>query len=98
MANYELTVSTGMKALVEEKAKAICKTLGVENEKFNQDMNAYAIRSALVAVGVKIPDDKAREVLHILKKGGNASALRQAITATTKTEVSDKLAEELMKV
>lgn len=102
-----IEVNSKIKALVEEKAQAVCKMLGVKNDKFNQDMNAYAVQAALVAVGVTMPkgkDDaetlnKMKEVLMVLKKGGNASALRQAIDAKpVEDEKSMEIAAELLKL
>lgn len=94
-----ITVSTEVKAIVEKHAKAVCAAIrqqkdekgnllnaGFKDEQFNQDLNAYAVARSLKEIGVKWDDKIAGKVLEVLKKGGNASALRQAITETAKKQ------------
>ena len=95
-----MQVTNEVKALVEAKAVLVCKIAKVANDKFNQELNAYAIKAALVAVGVKFPEDKAAldKAMQVIYKGGNTSALRQAIAAPAKQEnvVMNNLLAELM--
>lgn len=94
-----VNVSTEVKAIVERHAKLICEKAAVKLDSFNQDLNAYAVARSLKEIGVTWEDSKAmnEKVLQVLKKGGNASALRQAISETKKkTEASTEIVDELL--
>ena len=93
-----ISVSTEVSAMVEKAAKLVCTKAGVENDKFNQDLNAFAGLVVLQDLGIEIPVDVKDKVRQALKKLGNASALRQAISGERKTaekssELMDALAE-----
>lgn len=92
-----LNVSTDVKALVERHAKLICEKANVKLDAFNQDLNAYAVARSLKEIGVSWDEKLSTKVLQVLKKGGNASALRQAISETKKkTEASTEIVAELL--
>jgi len=97
-----INVSTEIKALVEAQAKHVCGVLKIKVTDFNQDANAITAARVLKDLGVEFPSDgNGRidpKVMQVLKKMGNASALRQAIDPNTAkkssaaTELSDEAA------
>ncbi|HEY6018462.1 MAG TPA: hypothetical protein VIY48_00745 [Candidatus Paceibacterota bacterium] len=71
-----MTVSSQIRELCHQQAKAACKALGIEPDKFNQD--ACALSCLMTLQKVKTNEEKA-QVCYI---HANASALRQALTST----------------
>lgn len=98
MSKSTITVSTEVKAMVENEAKAVCNTSKVALDDFNQDLNAITAYRCLLKSGATMPGEPDK-FLQILKKMGNASALRQAITAVEekKTAVANAIAADLLK-
>lgn len=68
---------------MHNEAQAVCKELGITNDKFNQDANAATTLRALAKV--KTVEEK----LQVAYLGGNASALRQAISTTKTTKAAE---------
>lgn len=81
-----LNVSTEIKAIVEKNAKLVCDKTQTKHDAFNQDLNAYAIARSLKEIGIDWAEEFNGKVLEVLKKGGNASALRQAISGVNKKQ------------
>jgi hypothetical protein len=108
-----IKVSTEVKALFEAEAKALCNTLKVEYDSFNQELNAITTFRCIRAADKKWPvlttgtkDEVAasqlahtNKVLEILHKGGNSSANRQAISdvAAKKTAAATSIVADLLK-
>jgi hypothetical protein len=96
MKNAAIEVSTEVKALVEKCAKEVCTLVEAKNEQFNQDLNAFTGMKVLKELGVEIPEELKPKVRQALKKLGNSSALRQAITGKKETtSAGESLAAEL---
>lgn len=97
MKNAAINVSTEVKAAVEAAAKKVCTLASAKPTEFNQDLNAFTGIVVLKELGVSIPDDKKAQVLQALKKLGNSSALRQAISESKKAGATagEELAAEL---
>lgn len=97
MKNAAINVSTEVKAKVEAAAKLVCTKAQAKLTEFNQDLNAFTGIVVLKELGVTIPDDKKALVLQALKKLGNSSALRQAISEkkTGTADAGEELAAEL---
>jgi hypothetical protein len=93
MKNAIIEVSTEVKALVESCAKEICDKVEAKHEQFNQDLNAWTGFLVLKRLGVEVPEEIRPKVRQALKKLGNSSALRQAITAKKEKEIA---AEEIV--
>lgn len=98
MKNAAINVSTEVKAKVEAAAKKVCGLAQAKLTEFNQDLNALTGIVVLKELGVTIPDDKKVLVMQALKKLGNSSALRQAISETKKAggDAGEAMADELM--
>lgn len=92
----KIEVGTVVKALVEKHALAVCKLSSTKADSFTQDLNAIAIMRALIEIGALEGDidgdvvtytgkpELKPQILQVLKKGGNSSALRQAIMSDKK--------------
>jgi len=97
-----INVSTEIKARVEAEAKVVCARLKIKVQDFNQEANAITAARVLKGMGVSFPEDAenpgriAPDVMMVLKKMGNASALRQAIDPNTakKTTAAANLSDE----
>jgi hypothetical protein len=87
-----IIVSTEVKQVVENEAKAVCQELGLPPDKLNQDGCAITAYRALAKVGA----DRQKR-LEVLKKCANASALRQAISGEKgKTDFVQELSAKLL--
>lgn len=93
-----IEVGGKVKEIVNKHALAAHKKLGLDEGEFTQDANAIAVYNSLRELGI-IPDglekEQVGEALQALKKGGNTSALRQAIFSDKGTKES-KLASEVL--
>lgn len=98
----KIEVGTKVKEVMERHALQVCKLTGAKPDSFTQDMNAFTVLRALVELkvipGTIVGDNVVADlepamkaqVLQVLKKGGNASALRQAIMDD---KAADKVSE-----
>lgn len=96
MKNAAINVSTDIKALVERCAKSVVEIADCKLDQFNQDLNAFTGMKVLAELGIEVPDAKKPLVRQALKKLGNSSALRQAISESKKAATAgEELADEL---